>query len=221
MAEYINLLASGIADVKHFVAFDKVVHERFANYPLDRLLVYLIDTVDESALPFLAEQFDVLGYKGMRLAKTVEEKREIIKKAIEVKRHAGTTWAVREALRSIGYPDAIITENAGTNPDYGWAQFRINIDVGEKPISADNIAELVEMINIYKRYSSHLLDISYTIVIDDSLVATDSSFEDRATNDIDEMILGGDFKHDGQYTRNGDKNYSSDTDVLEIQIINV
>jgi P2-related tail formation protein len=216
-----NILASAIADTPHLVAFDLMAQKRFSGFQLDRLLTYIIDTVDASALPFLAEQFDVLGYKGMRLATTELEQRAVIKNAIKIKRHAGTPWAVKEALRAIGYPDAVLIENAGTG-DRGWAQFRINLDTGDKPISGDLINELIENINIYKNKRSHLIDLSYTInFIDDVITITELSDESPSVDDTDTMIMGGDFKHNGQFLRNGTKNYSRDSDLLDIQIIDV
>lgn len=217
-----NILASAIADVKHFVAFDTIAKKYIDAIPIEKLLVYIIDTVDSSALPMLAAQFDVLGYKGMKLATTEEQQRELIKKAIELKRFSGTVWAVQEALKSIGYPDAVITENAGTDPDHGWAQFRIDLDGGQNIISAGMIEELVKMINVYKGTRNHLLDISYTIDLgNDDVKLTDESSENPSVDDTDVIVAGGDFKHDGMHYRDGSRNYSSDSDVLEIQIIPV
>jgi phage tail P2-like protein len=215
------LLASAIAGVDHLAAFDIMARKRFSSIQLDRLLVYIIDTVDASALPHLATQFDVLGYKGMRLATSESQQREVIKKAIEIKRHAGTPWAVEEALKAIGYPQAILIENAGTG-QYGWAQFRIILNVGDNPITVEKLDELIKMINIYKNKRSHLIDLSYTIALsDDSFSLGDESNEGPSIDDGDSMYVGGDFRHNGEYLRDGEKNHSTDTDVLEIQIINV
>jgi phage tail P2-like protein len=214
MAVTDNILGSSIAGVAHLAAFDLMAQKRFGDIQLERLLIYIIDTVDVSALPYLAQQFDVLGYKGMRLASTELQQRQVIKQAIEIKRHSGTPWAVKEALRAIGYPDAVLIENAGTG-SHGWAEFRIELNVGDNPISAANIDDLVKMINIYKNVRSHLIDLSYTINFSEDPIVISS------IGDSDTMVLGGDFKHNGQYLRNGEKNYSSDSDLLTIQIINI
>jgi len=109
-----TVVASSIENIPHFVAFDLLAKQRFSTMELENLLVYIIDTVDSSAIPYLAEQFDVLGYNGFRLAKNEDEQREIIKRAIELKRYKGTVWAVKEALKSIGYPDAVLKESVGS-----------------------------------------------------------------------------------------------------------
>jgi P2-related tail formation protein len=61
-----NILASGISNIPHLKVFDQIAEERLAEIDLMRLLIYMIDTVNADALPILAEQFDVLGYKGWR-----------------------------------------------------------------------------------------------------------------------------------------------------------
>jgi phage tail P2-like protein len=217
-----NILASAIKDTPHLAAFDVLAKHRLDNLEIDALLVYVIDTVDVSALPYLAQQFDVLGYKGMRLATTEAQQRELIKRAIELKRYSGTVWSVQEALKSIGYPDAVIQENVGTDPDHGWAEFRISIDGGANQISADKLDELVKMINVYKGTRNHLKDLSYTIDLGEDIISlTEESSESPSVDDTDTVIAGGSFLHDGLELRNGSRNYSSDTDVLEIQIINV
>lgn len=216
-----TVVASSIENVPHFVAFDVLAKQRFSTMELENLLVYIIDTVDSSAIPYLAEQFDVLGYNGFRLAKNEEEQREIIKRAIELKRYKGTVWAVKEALKSIGYPDAVLKESVGSGPT-GWAEFRIELDAGDNAISDTQTDELVKMILEYKNERSHLMDVTYKITItDDALAISDDSSEYQALDEDDSIVTGGDFKYNGQYRYNGEKNYSSDSDVLEMQIINV
>jgi P2-related tail formation protein len=61
-----NILASGISNVEHLKVFNQVPEERLAEIDLSVLLVYMIDTVPAEVLPILADQFDVLGYKGWR-----------------------------------------------------------------------------------------------------------------------------------------------------------
>ena len=80
--------------------FDELF-SRFQNLDTDALLVYLIDKVDESALVHLAEQFHIMGNEGWLQTKTETEKREIIKKAIELHRYKGTKYALVKVLSSL------------------------------------------------------------------------------------------------------------------------
>lgn len=66
-----NILATGISKFDHMKVFDQIAQERLAELDLAVLLIYMIDTVPAEVLPILAEQFDLLGYKGWRF---VDEK---------------------------------------------------------------------------------------------------------------------------------------------------
>lgn len=210
-----TILADSIAHIAHLQAFDLLVKKRFDEFELDKLLVYLIDTVSADAIPFLAKQFDVLGYKGFRLANTELEQREIIKKSIELHRFKGTLWAVKEALKSIGFGEAVIEEHVEGH----WAKFRVTIDLGNRALNVLEIDDLVRMIKEYKNTRSHLADLSYTISFDDSITPIDDFFDGQNYIDEDGVTVGGDFKHNGLVLRNGSRNYSRDTDVLTIEII--
>ncbi len=211
-----TILNDSIAHLQHLQAFDLAVKKRFSELELDKLLIYLIDTVDASALPYLAEQFDVLGYKGFRLAHNEADQRAIIKKSIELHRFKGTLWAVEEAIKAIGYGDAIIEERV----DH-WSDFRITLDIATHQLSAAELADLIEMVNAYKNARSHLIDVSFTIAFtDDEIEVTDDEFTDgQASTDLDDITFGGEFRHNGVHLRDGSSNYNTDTDVLNITII--
>ncbi|AIN16398.1 phage tail fibers [Yersinia pseudotuberculosis] len=80
-------------------ALCSAMEEMFAELPLEVLLVYLIDLVKTPLLPLLAEQFHVLGDEGWNLTSTEGQRRELIKKAIEIHRLKGTPWALKEIFR--------------------------------------------------------------------------------------------------------------------------
>lgn len=212
-----SILADSVVYVPHLAAFDLLVKNRFTSLELDALLVYLIDTVDSDAIPYLADQFDVLGYKGFRLAQNEADQRAIIKRSIELHRYKGTLWAVREALTSIGYGDVIFEEHVEGH----WANFRVTIDIGTHPITDLAISDLVNMIYEYKNTRSHLLDLSYTLTLtSDNITITDDGFDvAQASADVDTITAGGDFRHDGLVLRNGSRDYSQDSDTLTITII--
>lgn len=210
-----SILADSVAHIPHLAAFDFLVKKRFADMELDKLLVYLIETVNADAIPYLAEQFDVLGYKGFRLANTEAEQREIIKRAIELHRFKGTLWAVREALTSIGFGEAIIEEHV----DGHWAKFRVTIDLAGRALNVLEIDDLVKMINEYKNARSHLADLSYIISFENEITIEEDLKDAPSVDDSDTLTAGGDFKHNGLVLRDGSRNYSRDTDVLTIEII--
>lgn len=216
MTNKTTTLADSIAHIPHFAAFDALVKKRFTDLELDKMLVYLIDTVDAKAIPYLAEQFDVLGYKGFRLAHTEADQRSIIKKSIELHRFKGTLWAVEEALRAIGYGDVQIIEHA----DDHWAKFRVMVDIGTHPINVVEIDDVVKMINEYKNTRSHLVDLTYTLLFDEDSITIDAEMNvAEASQDEDSITAGGDFIYNGATLFDGSRNFSHDSDVLTIQII--
>lgn len=67
---------------------------------MNALIYPRIDSLSGEILGLLAWQFHIEGWE---IAKTEEEKRALIKKAIELHRYKGTRWAVINALKACGY----------------------------------------------------------------------------------------------------------------------
>jgi len=172
-----DILASSISGIPHLAAFDKLAEARFS--ALGAEMIYLIDLVHPEALPLLAEQFDVLGYKGWALTNTDEERRELLKQAIELHKYKGTPWAVKEAIRRIGYTDITIIEGAQDlyhngvirrrdgsfcrGGGWNWATFRVYIELGPAPLpDADTVKLLIALIDEYKNTRSRLVLLVFT-----------------------------------------------------------
>jgi hypothetical protein len=201
MSDNNTILASAVAG-GHLHIWDKVVAERLDSIDLTPLMVYLVDVVPADVLPHLAEQLDVLGFKGWLLATNEEERRLVVKNAIERKKYSGTPWAVKEALKSVGYNEAEIVEGVNAIYDgtfmyngmitYGsnhWALFAVeNLDLGEsKGFSAEDLDLLKKLINEYKRAITHLVNISFSAnVADEQLMKGIFSIQ---ILDIDEEIV--------------------------------
>ncbi|MDR1709999.1 MAG: phage tail protein [Candidatus Accumulibacter sp.] len=149
---------------------------RLSEIDLSPLLVYLVDTVAESALPYLAEQFHVLGAEGWRLATTEAQRRALLARAIALHRTKGTPWSIREALKALGFNDVEIEEHMPSNrydgaisysgaqvhDAYGWAQFRVITDAGDdQPITAEQTALIIDAINEWKPARCHLVDVRH------------------------------------------------------------
>lgn len=227
-----NILASAIANVQHLAVFDRLAAARMNAIQLEALLVYVIDTVPAEALPVLAAQFDVLGYKGWKLAKNDAERRELIKRAIELHRYKGTPWAVKEAIKSVGYFDAKIIEHAAdfynavykydAEIDHGgtnWARFSVLIDLGEnKGIDATTLAILTELINEYKNVRSWLTFINFTATLNDSVSAVDElSATTLQTAETSENVFSNIF-YNNVNTYDGTQKYGNIGDILELVI---
>lgn len=162
-----------------FDVFSKTADQLFRDVDLSPAMIYLVDTVNANALPFLASQFDVEGVKGWNLATTEIQKRELLKTAIEIKRHIGTPYAIKRALLATGYDKVTIQEHViigdvysydGTyihdgSMFYGgmnWASFNVTIEVPDVSLISDETKALIrQLINYYKNQRSLLVDVIY------------------------------------------------------------
>lgn len=204
--EFKTILASSVSFKKHLSVFDKIFATRLDQIDLSVLLIYLIDNVDSSALSNLADQFDVLGYKGWYLTNNDSERRTLIKEAIKRKRFAGTPWALKSALLGVGYTNSEIVE--GMTPLYdgtfyhngeinyggnGWAFFSVNkIDIGDvKGLKTSDIDLIKKLIDVYKRQSAHLVSIGpFTSTMETELIL-DELTDMTIKNSLGEVIYTG------------------------------
>lgn len=218
-----NILADSIAGVPHLAAFDAMVASRMNSIELEALLVYVIDTVSASALPTLARQFDVEGFVGYGVAINDAQRREIIKRAIELKRYMGTVYVIREAMRICGYTDAILNEGIDMgDPSIDWARFSIDSELGDT-VGLDGVSQsnLAKLIREYKNVRSYLEGISYTLGIFDTIPELfDTLNLTYEAPPFEEDLGHKSFFYDGTYNYDGTQNYIESNDKLIINISN-
>lgn len=129
-----------------------VVAQRVSGLDISPVLVYLVDTVNTSVLPALAEQFHILG-EGWQFARNDDERRLLLKRAIELHRHKGTKWAIQQVLETLSLNGQIQEWfEYGGQPYY----FRIDVDLSDRGIDEATYDALVELVNEYKNVRSHL-----------------------------------------------------------------
>lgn len=75
-----------------------------------QIMTSFVDLVPAEFLPLLAEKWSVTGYDGWLLAESEDAKRKLIKRAVELHRHKGTPWAMREIIRQLGFGEVEIIE---------------------------------------------------------------------------------------------------------------
>lgn len=228
-----KLFPSSISKAPHIAAMEALVEKRFAGIDLTRLMVYLIDTVPAEALPSLANQFDVMGYKGMFLATNETEAREIIKNAITLHKYMGTPFAIKQALKSFGYGDVTIKEHVGVNYDgvynYNgdieyeggdWWNFRVIIDVpAGKVITAGDVAKIETLIKVYKNVRSILTDVQFAVEsFLDTQPVTDGNLLFNINNVIGDHI-GTTTNYDGLASFDGSQTYQNIDDVIQLNVL--
>lgn len=142
-----------LASDERFSILANIAAERFAQLDLTALMVYLIDQVDASALPALAEQFHVQGLEGWLFTTDEREKRELIKQAIELHKYKGTIWAVRRVLEILSLPGTISEWF-----EYGGRTYFFKVDIAlvDKGLDENLFNDLVELIHEYKNTRSKL-----------------------------------------------------------------
>jgi phage tail P2-like protein len=89
----------------------EAMSQRWDSFDWLPLCVFLVDLVAAEALPFLAEQFGVMGYDGWAFADSEAARRELVKSAIRIKRKKGTPWAIKRALGLAGFPNVEVWEH--------------------------------------------------------------------------------------------------------------
>lgn len=166
-----TMLPPTVAD-ERFKILEKLI-ERLQELDHDLLLrVYYPQTVIADALPHLAQQFNVWGLRGWRLAETEQARRDLIEAAIELNRRSGTPFALLTAMEKVGYPDAMVDENPPLYLNGWWqlngeeilagkhlAAFVVYLDPERSDVSTDKIELILELINEWKNARSALLDL--------------------------------------------------------------
>ncbi|MGF6098908.1 phage tail protein [Pseudomonas sp. 18175] len=103
-------LAPALAGDERFALLSELLDESLAEIDLNVMLVYLIDLVKPKLLPVLADQFSLLDEAAWMLAESEEAKRNLIKSSAEIHRFKGTPWAIREAIRVLGFGEVKLQE---------------------------------------------------------------------------------------------------------------
>lgn len=145
---------------------------RLDNIDLSVLMVFLVDIVDSSALPWLGEQFSLSG-DGWELAESDDVRRMLIKAAIELHRYKGTPWSIREVIRRFGFGEVDLIEGTGRlsydgNRSYNglfvhgdaaaWAVYRVIL---KQPITNDQAAMLRQTLAAFAPARCHLASLEY------------------------------------------------------------
>jgi len=179
-----TVLPHSVAVATHIKILDTMAADRVAAIDMGVVLVNLIDTAPVEALPFLAIQFNLSGYKGWKFADTEQKQRDLLKQAIELNRYKGTPYGLKQALIMAGViGDIEIRERMVLRYNnqfdhsgiayYGnhWAYFRVLIDVAN--LGGVSLEDLHGVIYEYKNARSWLIDVSYKQSITDTVGVSD------------------------------------------------
>jgi phage tail P2-like protein len=144
-------------------------------------------------------------------------KRRAIAESVAIHRRKGTVWAVREALRSVGFAEATIQEGLprlthdgsqlhdGVETYFGgsrWALFDVHADLGEgKGLSGADRERLSRLIDMSKPVSRHLRELSYGVSVGDEIKPQEAAATEVSPVLTEEahfgLTYGGQIRHDG------------------------
>jgi len=135
-------------------ALDKEL-EKIEAQIINVLILPRIDQIeDEELLDLLAWQFHIEGYE---LAQNIEEKRNLIKRAIELHRYKGTKYAIKRVLEALGLEGRVQEWFEYNGQPY---HFKVEINLLDVGLSEETLNNLENLINQYKNVRSWLESIT-------------------------------------------------------------
>lgn len=143
--------------------------KRLDQLDLSQVMTTLVDLLGDECLPLLAEKWSVTGYDGMLLADSDESKRALIKNAVDLHRHKGTPYAIRQVLRQLGFGEIEIDEGlkartyehslVATIPaDKRWAYYAIRLS---RPITNEQASNLRKVLRNFAPARCELAVLDY------------------------------------------------------------
>lgn len=97
-----------VQDPKYTALAD--LSKRCKTLPISQIMTTIVDLLGDEFMPLLAEKWSVTGYDGEFLAESDSSKRALIQVAVELHRHKGTPWAIRQVLHKLGFGEIEIDE---------------------------------------------------------------------------------------------------------------
>ena len=144
-----ELTPPSIRELQHLADTFDASFEELKNHIINVLIYPRIDEIEnEKLLDLLAWQFHIEGYEQ---ARTIQEKRNLIKNAIELHRYKGTPYAIKKAFQALGL-DASLQEWF----DYNGNPYKFKVLVKSIIQDEDTYRKLIELINEYKNVRSWL-----------------------------------------------------------------
>lgn len=168
-------IASSIATIEHMTAVVDALLLTIATIDIGIVLVQLPDFAPPEALPYLAQQYGVDGIRGYNLCSTDDQRRDLIKRAIDLHRTKGTPYSIKRAITALGYNSVTIREHTGLNYDgvynfdgsktYGgghWYNFSVEVFYSGDAPADSQISLIRQLIDEYKNVRSVLFDLKFT-----------------------------------------------------------
>ncbi len=149
-----ELLPPSLAQDENIKALSQALDtqlQKIEDQIINVLILPRIDQIsDPELLDLLAWQFHIEGYE---LAQSVEEKRNLIKSAIELHRYKGTKYAIKKVLEALGLGGQVKEWFEYQGQPY---RFMVEVDLLDTGLSEEALSKLEGLINEYKNERSWL-----------------------------------------------------------------
>ena len=167
-----TILPPSLASDERSIVIDKLT-KRFSRLDRSKLILYLFDQTEQSAIIHLAEQLSLFG-DGWELAESEEAQRNLLKSAIRIHKRKGTPWAIREVFRALGLGEIELIEGTGSilydavarydgtyyyGDDDRWATYVVRLN---QPVTRDQAVSIREILSMVARWVCELVTLNYT-----------------------------------------------------------
>lgn len=174
----------------------------------------------EALLPWLAWALSVDYWDSDW---TEEVKRQVIACSVLIHRRKGTVWSVRDALRSSGYADAIITERVASNPALpatDWARYSINLDIGDNQgVSASSLQRARDLVEQVQPARCHLASFdAFRSTIEEQISVSEVVDSDQVSTASDTSAVNRAVRFDGTLSADGEVTFDGERDRMTFEV---
>jgi phage tail P2-like protein len=151
---FIDLLPRSINEDTTVIACSDALDVELRKIITDIAVVEILSKIDYltgEVLDYLAWRFHVDVWDDTLDLPT---KRLAIKNSIAIHQKKGTVWAVKEAVKSVGYDIVTVDEGVGT-----WAEFEVDVETADYGLGP---ARIIKAINMSKSQRSLLIGLVLT-----------------------------------------------------------
>lgn len=181
-----SILPGSVNKALNIKVLDELIATRLGNLDTSIVVLAMIDSAPVAALPYLAEEYGILGYRGWKFADTETKQRDMLKQAFVLHKYRGTPWAIKNALQMVGIIGGVtIKENIVITYDGTWsyngfvyygrhyAYFRVIIEIAN--LNNIPVEDIKGIINEYKRETQWLFNVGFQVSHNDAITVTDTS----------------------------------------------
>jgi phage tail P2-like protein len=159
-----DLLPGSVKDDPKFKAASKCLDSIFSNFrtkAMEMLIYARLDELDNQTLDDLAWQWNLNHHEGYSLLTSMEEKRDLIRNAIKLKKYKGTRWSLERIGEILNMPITIVEwwENVENGMELEPYEFDMFVDSGIRGVTDKFYSDVYNLLNSLKNVRSHLRSI--------------------------------------------------------------